>query len=305
MRTRQKPDWLKTRLLCGERLESVRRLLAENALHTVCQSAACPNLGDCFSRGTATFLIMGNVCTRNCRFCNIENGEPEPLDSNEPERVAEAVKTLGLKHAVITSVTRDDLPDGGASHFAETVKATRELCPQTTVEILIPDFLGRVESLHTALESGPDLLNHNVESVPRLYPRVRPQADYERSLELLRNAASWPAGIVTKSGLMVGLGESEEEVFEVLEDLREVGCEIVTMGQYLQPSKKHLSVAEYIHPDRFEDYKRQALKMGFSYVASAPLVRSSFHADDAFQKAVNQTKKPPPPDGDCKLQVIP
>ncbi|MFQ5868748.1 MAG: lipoyl synthase, partial [Candidatus Zixiibacteriota bacterium] len=275
MRRRQKPNWLKTKLPSGGKLESVRGLLADNCLHTVCQSAACPNLGDCFSQGTATFLVMGNVCTRNCRFCNIENGRPQPLDSNEPETVAEAVKTLGLKHTVITSVTRDDLPDGGATHFAETVRAIGELCPETTVEVLIPDFLGKTDSLHAVLESKPDVLNHNVETVARLYPTVRPEADYHRSLHLLRNVKGCSPETVAKSGFMVGLGESEEEVLEVLKDLREVGCEIVTIGQYLQPSKEHLSVREYIHPDRFEDYKREALQMGFSYVASAPLVRSS------------------------------
>jgi len=303
MRTRQKPDWLKIKLLAGGKLESIRGLLADNCLHTVCQSAACPNLGDCFSRGTATFLIMGNVCTRNCRFCNIENGRPQPLDSNEPEMVAQTVKTLRLRHAVITSVTRDDLTDGGASHFAETVRAIRELCPQTTVEVLIPDFLGKTDSLHAVLESKPDVLNHNVETVARLYPTVRPEADYHRSLQLLRNVKSCSPETVAKSGLMVGLGETEEEVFKVLKDLREVDCEIVTIGQYLQPSRKHLSVREYIHPDRFEDYKREALQMGFSYVASAPLVRSSFHAEEALREAVDRMKKSPSSDGD--YEVIP
>jgi lipoic acid synthetase len=304
MRTREKPNWLKIKLPPGAKLESVRALLARNSLHTVCQSAACPNLGECFSRGTATFLIMGNVCTRNCRFCNIQNGSPLPLNSNEPERVAEAVKTLGLKHTVITSVTRDDLPDGGASCFAETVGAIRKLCPQTTVEVLIPDFLGKVDSLYTVLQSKPDVLNHNVETVPRLYPTVRPQADYERSLEVLTGAKSLSADVVTKSGFMVGLGETEEEVFEVLKDLREVGCQIVTIGQYLQPSKTHLPVKEYVHPDKFEDYKREALQMGFSYVASAPLVRSSFGAEEAFRETLRKMKKPPPSDGDYQRQVV-
>lgn len=305
MRRRQKPDWLKIRLPSGGKLESVRGLLADNCLHTVCQSAACPNLGDCFSRGTATFLIMGNVCTRNCRFCNIENGQPQPLDSNEPERVAEAVKTLGLKHTVITSVTRDDLADGGASHFTETVRAIKDVCPQTTIEVLIPDFLGNIDSLHTVLRSKPDVLNHNVETVPRLYPTVRPQANYKRSLTLLRDVKSYSPEIVGKSGFMVGLGETEEEVFEVLNDLREVGCEIVTIGQYLQPSAEHLPVKKYIHPDRFEDYKREALQMGFSYVASAPLVRSSFHAEEAFREAIEKTKKSPSSGGDYELQTVP
>jgi lipoic acid synthetase len=305
MRTRQKPDWLKIRLPSGGKLESLRRLLANNCLHTVCQSAACPNLGDCFSRGTATFLIMGNVCTRNCRFCNIENGQPQPLDSNEPERVAEAVKTLGLKHTVITSVTRDDLPDGGASHFAETVGAIKKLCPQTTVEVLIPDFLGKTDSLHAVLESKPDVLNHNVETVARLYPTVRPEADCKRSLALLKKVREYSSEVVTKSGLMVGLGETEEEILQVLRELRDVGCEIVTIGQYLQPSRKHLSVREYIHPDRFEDYKREALQMGFWYVASAPLVRSSFHAEEAFREAIEKTKKSPSSGGDYELQTVP
>jgi lipoic acid synthetase len=227
------------------------------------------------------------------------------LDSNEPERVAEAVRTLGLKHTVITSVTRDDLPDGGASHFAETVGAIRKLCPQTSMEVLIPDFLGNIDSLHTVLQSKPEVLNHNVETVPRLHPTVRPQADYDRSLKVLTGAKSLSAEVVTKSGFMVGLGETEEEVFEVLNDLREVGCQIVTIGQYLQPSKAHLPVKEYVHPDKFEDYKKEALQMGFSYVASAPLVRSSFHADEAFREAVKKMKKPPPSDGDYRRQVIP
>jgi len=246
---------------------------------------------------------MGNVCTRNCRFCNIENGRPQPLDSNEPETVAQTVKTLRLRHAVITSVTRDDLPDGGATHFAETVKAITELCPETTVEVLIPDFLGQTDSLQTVLESKPDVLNHNVETVARLHPTVRPEANYHRSLQLLRSVKSCSPETVTKSGFMVGLGESEDEVFEVLKDLREVDCEIVTIGQYLQPSKRHLPVKKYIHPDRFENYKREALQMGFSYVASAPLVRSSFHAEEAFREAIEKTKKSPSSDGD--YEVIP
>lgn len=305
MRTRRKPDWLKIELLSGGKLKEVRRLLTKNSLHTVCQSAACPNLGECFFRGTATFLIMGNVCTRNCRFCNIENGQPQTLDPHEPRRVAESVKTLGLKHAVITSVTRDDLPDGGASHFAATIRAVRELCPTTTVEVLVPDFMGSVESLRTVLDSEPDVLNHNVETVPRLYQTVRPQADYDRSLALLRNADGYSPDTITKSGFMVGLGETEEEVFQVLKDLREVGCNIVTIGQYLQPSRSHLPVGEYIHPDRFEDYRTEALRIGFSYVASAPLVRSSFKAEEAFREAVTKMKRSPSSDGDRTLQTTP
>jgi lipoic acid synthetase len=258
-------------------------------LHTVCQSARCPNLGECFGRGTATFLILGNRCTRDCRFCAIEHGLPAPPAPDEPRRVAQAAARLGLRHVVVTSVTRDDLPDGGAGQFAATVRAIRELLPGARVEVLVPDFGGDWEALQLVLVVAPEVLNHNVETVPRLYPQARPQADYQRSLALLRRAgeASASGGLLTKSGLMVGLGESEEEVLGVLADLHCAGVAAITIGQYLQPTRSHLPVAEYVSPRRFEAYARQAQAMGFRHVMSGPLVRSSYHAADLLAAEAN------------------
>jgi lipoic acid synthetase len=273
---RRHPEWLKVRLGRGTAMK-VRRMLSDSRLHTVCQSAACPNIGECFERGTATFLIMGNVCTRNCRFCNITGGSPEPLDPEEPTRLAGVVKELGLRYAVVTSVTRDDLPDGGASHFAATIRAIRKAVPGCKVEVLIPDFGGDREALRVVVNAAPDVLNHNVETVPRLYLLVRPGADFERSIELLRSATE--AGAVTKSGLMVGLGESEAEVRETIEAIRDAGVGILTIGQYLQPSRDHLPVERYWHPDEFAALAEFSRGLGFKSVESAPLVRSSYHAE--------------------------
>ncbi len=255
-------------------------LLEPLGLHTVCQEARCPNVGECFSGGTATFLLLGDVCTRNCRFCAIKKGRPLPPDEGEPEKVALVAKRLGLSHAVVTSVTRDDLPDGGASHFASTIRSIRELNPGISVEVLVPDFGGRFSSLMKVLEVGPDVFNHNLETVPRLYPLVRPGASYRRSLELLQLAKK--EGSITKSGLMVGLGETQEEMIAVMDDLRERGVDILTLGQYLRPSRSQLEVKEYLPPEDFATYKEEALNLGFKWVSSGPFVRSSYQAKEAF-----------------------
>lgn len=274
------PSWIKRRFPPQEEWEDVQKLLRTLALHTVCESARCPNIGECFRRGTATFLILGNVCTRSCRFCAVEKGVPKPLDPEEPERVAEAAKRLNLKHVVVTSVTRDDLPDGGAHHFAATIAALRRVLPQATVEVLVPDFQGKEEALDVVLAARPHVLNHNVETVPRLYPFVRPQADYVRSLWLLGRVKDKAPDVLTKSGLMVGLGETRAEVEGVLHDLRDVRCDIVTIGQYLRPSMRHLPVAAYLPPEEFEYYREYGLRLGFLGVASGPFVRSSYRAEE-------------------------
>jgi lipoic acid synthetase len=278
----RKPAWLNRRLPAGEAFNQVRELIEAGRLHTVCQEAKCPNIWECYSHRTATFLIMGGRCTRNCRFCSVSPGLPEPLDPDEPERVAEAVERMGLRYAVVTSVTRDDLPDGGAGHFAATLHEIRRRAPGVQIEVLIPDFQGNPAALDVVLRARPDVLNHNIETVPRLYPRVRPQADYRRSLELLRRAGEIAPGTPTKSGLMLGLGERPEEIRQTLLDLRAAGCRILTLGQYLQPSPEHLPVEAYVPPDDFENWRRDALEMGFSEVASAPFVRSSYHAKESF-----------------------
>ena len=278
----RKPAWLQRRLPAGETFNQVRELIEAGRLHTVCQEAKCPNIWECYSHRTATFLIMGGRCTRNCRFCSVSPGLPEPLDPDEPERVAEAVERMGLRYAVVTSVTRDDLPDGGAGHFAATLHEIRRRVPGVQIEVLIPDFQGDPAALDVVLRARPDVLNHNIETVPRLYPRVRPQADYRRSLELLRRAGEIAPGTPTKSGLMLGLGERPEEIRQTLLDLRAAGCRILTLGQYLQPSPEHLPVEAYVPPDDFENWRRDALEMGFSEVASAPFVRSSYHAKESF-----------------------
>ena len=279
----RKPDWLKRRLPTGETFNQVRELIEAGKLHTVCQEAKCPNIWECYSHRTATFLILGERCTRNCRFCSVAPGLPEPLDPHEPGRVAEAVERMGLKYAVVTSVTRDDLPDGGAAHFAATIGEIRRRVPEAEIEVLIPDFQGDRAALETVLRARPDVLNHNIETVPRLYSRVRPRADYRRSLELLRRAGESAPLIPTKSGLMLGLGERPEEIRQTLQDLREVGCRILTIGQYLQPSPAHLPVETYVPPEDFENWRKTALDLGFSEVASAPFVRSSYHAQKSFQ----------------------
>jgi lipoic acid synthetase len=272
----RRPEWLKAKLPAGENYSHLRGIVDKNKLHTVCQEARCPNMGECWNSGTATFMILGDICTRSCGFCAIKTGRPTELDADEPRRVAEAVKMLNLKHAVITSVNRDELYDGGAQIFAETVRQIHAASPQTKVEVLIPDFRGDEFALNILLDGMPDILNHNTETVPRLYSTVRPQAKYERSLELLHRAKR--RGFTTKTGLMVGIGERQEEVIAVMEDLRKVECDILTIGQYLQPTKEHLPVDRFVHPDEFLHYKTAGLAMGFRYVESGPLVRSSYHA---------------------------
>lgn len=273
-----KPEWLRRRLPTGNTYESVRRMLREQKLHTVCENACCPNQWECYADNTATFLIMGPVCTRNCRFCAVDKGLPVPIDPEEPGHVADAAGKLGLRHVVITSVTRDDLPDGGASHFVQTIHAVRKALPDVGIEVLIPDFQGNGAALDAVLEARPTVLNHNIETVERLYPLVRPMADYRRSLELLEKAAGHPQGVLVKSGIMVGLGEQETELFDTLADLKSHGCTLLTIGQYLQPSKAHLPVERYVRPEHFDAYRKQALEMGFSRVVSGPFVRSSYHA---------------------------
>lgn len=277
----QKPEWLKVKLL-NENLSKMEVFLKSMSLNTVCQSANCPNMGECFARKTATFMIMGNICTRNCRFCAVEKGHPQPLDEDEPRRIAEAAQKLGLKHVVVTCVTRDDLPDGGASHFAKTIYELKKL-PGVTVEVLVSDFMGKEESIVKVVEAKPDIINHNVETVPRLYPTVRPKADYLRSLNLLKRSKDLDPYVLTKSGIMVGLGEREEEVTQVMKDLRSVNCDIITIGQYLRPSAKHIEVIEYVTPQQFKKYEEIGYELGFKYVASGPLVRSSYHADEGLK----------------------
>jgi len=273
------PEWLKKKIpSCGD-IQSTRNLIGDLGLNTVCSSARCPNQGECYSRKTATFLILGGICTRDCRFCAVEKGSPPPPDPREPRKVAEAVAALGLKHAVITSVTRDDLADGGASHFVATLMAIREISPESTVEVLTPDFRGLFKPVDLVSSARPEVYNHNVETVPRLYRRVRPGAGYRRSLALLERVKTKQPRINTKSGIMVGLGESPEEVETLMDDLLAMGCGILTIGQYLQPTRRHYPVAEYITPQQFARYKQIGLAKGFKIVESAPLVRSSYHAE--------------------------
>lgn len=280
-----KPNWLRRRLPKGPAYEKVRTRLRNSRLHTVCQEAKCPNLWECFSSKTAAFLIMGPSCTRNCRFCAVGHGPSGPPDPGEPARVAEAAEEMGLGYVVITSVTRDDLPDGGAGHFAETIARIRERMPHALVEVLIPDFQGDAHALEMVVEARPDVLNHNLETVRRLYSRVRPGALYERSLGLLRRAKEIDSGMAAKSGLMLGLGESPEEIRRTLRDLREAGCDLLTLGQYLQPSKRNLPVARFVDPEEFDGWRKTALEAGFSEVASGPFVRSSYHAKELHMAA--------------------
>jgi len=320
----KKPPWLKKRIPPYQDLLKVKSILAATDLHTVCEEARCPNLGECFSRGTATFLILGNICTRNCGFCAVEHGDPVPADEKEAEKVAQAVEKMGLRYVVVTSVTRDDLPDGGASHYAKTIQAIREVDGSAKVEVLIPDFQGDPSSLAMVLDASPDVLNHNIETVPRLYSKVRPQADYERSLRLLKRSKEYnlhlftpleimprcsaaglgfriiPAGFnaplefltgFTKSGFMLGLGEMREEVLDLMENLRQVKCDFLTIGQYLQPRPDRLPVVRFIPPEEFEEYKRIGEEMGFKAVASGPFVRSSFHASEMYDRRRMTDKK--------------
>jgi lipoic acid synthetase len=261
------------------RYDEVDAALSAASLHTVCREAKCPNRSECFSSGTATFLVMGPVCTRACRFCGVSHGEPEPLDKDEPGRVCAAAAAMGITHAVVTSVTRDDLPDGGASHFAEIIRLFRERLPRVTVEVLVPDFRGSIPAMETVLAAGPHVFNHNIETVPRLYPAIRPQALYRRSLEILAKAARSGVELKIKSGLMVGLGETPDEVMETLRDIHESGCRLMTIGQYLRPSKEQAPVAEFVAPERFDGYRTRALAMGFASVQAGPFVRSSYKAE--------------------------
>jgi len=287
MEALKKPPWLKKRIPPIREIEKVKAILERGNLHTVCEEARCPNLGDCFSKGTATFLILGRVCTRNCGFCAVERGTPFPLNESEPETVARAVGELKLQYVVLTSVTRDDLQDGGASHYAEAIRAIQALDPGVKIEVLIPDLNGDRTALQTILKEQPDVLNHNIETVPRLYPQVRPQADYKRSLELIKRAKEIGPSLLTKSGFMLGLGETQEEVLNLLTGLREVGCDFITSGQYLQPRPDRLPVVRYIPPEEFEEYRETARGMGFKGVASGPFVRSSFHASQMFEDHAN------------------
>ncbi len=299
----QKPAWLRRRLPSGPDYESVRTLLKDNRLHTVCQEARCPNQWECFSARTATFLIMGPSCTRHCRFCAVDHGPVHPLDPNEPLRVAETARQLGLTYVVITSVTRDDLSDGGARHFADVIRSVRKRMPDAGIEVLIPDFQGNPEALKIVLDANPDVLNHNMETVPRLYPRVRPEAVYERSLSLIRLVGSADPRIQTKSGLMLGMGETPDEVRQALKDLHHAGCRIFTLGQYLQPSSDHLPVERFIPPDEFDAWKMEALAMGFSQVASGPFVRSSYHAKELSELPF-RPQSTCSPDRDCDKEAV-
>lgn len=273
----KKPKWLRVKLPTGEKYKKVRGLVTEHKLHTICESGSCPNMGECWGEGTATFMILGNICTRSCGFCAVKTGKPLPADLLEPNKVANSVKVMGVKHAVITSVDRDDLEDGGSIIWVKTVEEIRAQSPGTTLETLIPDFGGKWENLQRIIDVAPEIVSHNLETVRRFTKEVRIQAKYNRSLEVLRRLKQ--GGMRTKSGVMLGLGETEEEVVETMEDLRSVGVDILTLGQYLQPTPKHLPVADFVTPEKFQEYKELGLKMGYRFVESAPLVRSSYHAE--------------------------
>ena len=273
----RKPEWLRNTIKPNQSYNEVNDILIKYNLNTVCKAARCPNRKECYNSCTATFMLMGRNCTRNCAFCNVTSAPPQPLDFKEPENIAKAVKELGIKHAVITSVTRDDLEDGGAEHFSQTIKHIKKINPDTTVEVLIPDFQGDIHSLRTVIDERPDIINHNVETIPRLYPIFRPQAIFQRSLELIKRVKIL-SDIPSKTGFMVGLGEKEEEIYELLRTLRQAQCDMVTIGQYLRPSLKHPAVKEYVHPDVFKRYYEYAIKIGFEYVVSSPLARSSYMA---------------------------
>ncbi len=273
----KKPDWLRVKLPIGKEYKEVRQIVSEHKLHTICESGSCPNMGECWGNGTATFMILGNTCTRSCGFCNVHTGRPSPVDWEEPKMVAESIRLMKLKHAVITSVDRDDLKDGGSMIWAETVNEVKKACPGITMETLVPDFQGKWENLQRIIDVHPEIVSHNLETVRRLTKEVRVQAKYDRSLEALKRLKE--GGMKTKSGIMLGLGETEEEVYETMDDLRHVGVDVLTIGQYMQPSKKHLEVIEFIKPEIFATYKEIGLKKGFRFVESGPLVRSSYHAE--------------------------
>ncbi len=279
-RPERRPPWIRVRAPAGENYERLQTLMRAKSLHTVCEEAMCPNIGDCWGRGTATFLMMGDVCTRTCGFCDIKRGVPSPLDWLEPERIAQAVKSMNLRHAVITSVNRDDRKDGGAPIFAMVIRRIREIHPGCSIEVLIPDFKGSLEALRIVMDARPEILNHNVETVPRLFKKVQPQDSYEWTRAILSHARKMDPDVLTKSGIMVGLGETMPEVKQVMEDLRSWGVEILTVGQYLQPSRQHLPIERYYGPEEFEEIKRFGLEIGFRWVESGPLVRSSYHAEE-------------------------
>ena len=281
----RKPPWLRRKLPTGPEYEQIRSLLKKDRLNTVCREAKCPNMWECFSKHTATFLIMGSYCTRNCRFCAVDHGPESKPDPGEPARVAEAALNMKLRYIVVTSVTRDDLPDGGASIFADTILKIKEKIPDALVEVLIPDFQGNEAALKAVLNTGPDVLNHNIETARRLYSKVRPEAIYERSLELIKRSRKYAPAIPTKSGLMLGLGETPEEIIETFKDLIDAGCKLLTLGQYLQPSKDHLAVQRFVPPEEFEELKNTALDMGFSEVVGGPFVRSSYRAKELFESS--------------------
>lgn len=274
---KKRPDWLRVKLPIGENYRKVREIVDNNKLHTICQSGNCPNMGECWGEGTATFMILGNVCTRSCNFCAVATGRPNEYDTAEPERVAEAIYTMGVKHAVITSVNRDELKDKGAEIWYQTVVKTKDLSPKTTIETLIPDTKSDWDSLYRMISAGQEVVSHNMETVRSFYRKIRPQAKYDRSLEQIRRTKEY--GKRTKTGIMLGFGEKKEEVFEAMDDLARVGCDILTLGQYLQPTKMHHEVIEFIHPELFEEYRVQGLKRGIKYVESGPLVRSSYHSE--------------------------
>ena len=283
IKTKQKPSWLKKNLPKGGDYQRVRNLLSNSGLHTVCQEANCPNMFECFSKNTSTFMILGSNCTRNCRFCNVNFAPALPLDPDEPMRIAKAALDLNLKYVVVTSVTRDDLEDGGASHFADTIKAIKTTLPDDPkVEVLIPDFQGNIEALKIVVRANPDVLNHNIETVPSLYSIARPEANYQQSLDLFKNAKAIDASMPLKSGIMVGLGETMEELEQTMKDLFHYGCEIITLGQYLQPTKAHLKVQKYYSPDEFKQLEKKARKIGFKKIAAGPFVRSSYNAQNLF-----------------------
>lgn len=274
----RKPEWLKTKLGDNEQFANTRRVIEGHHLHTICTSGKCPNQAECWSRGTATFMVLGEICTRSCGFCNTLTGKPKPTDPDEPRRVAESVKLMALKHVVLTSVDRDDLPDLGAAHWVQVITVLREMNPTTTIEVLIPDFQGRPALIQQIIDVKPEIVSHNLETVRRLTPEVRSAAKYDTSLKVLKQLSD--AGVRAKSGIMLGLGETEEELLEAMDDLRTNGCSILTLGQYMQPSRKHLPVQAYIHPDDFKRYKEIGLQKGFAFVESGPLVRSSYHAEN-------------------------
>ena len=283
-RPRRRPEWIRVRAPSGEAYDSLKDLMRKKTLHTVCEEAMCPNIGECWGQGTATFLMMGDICTRSCRFCDIKTGRPEPMDWQEPDRVAQAVKSMDLKHVVITSVNRDERKDGGAPIFAMVITRIRQIHPGCSIEVLIPDFKGKPEALKIVMDARPEILNHNVETVPRLFRDVQPQDHYEWALATLGNAKQMDPMVLTKSGIMVGLGETFDEVVEVMRDLAELKVDILTIGQYLQPSKKHMPIDRYYTPDEFIEFKRIGLDMGYKWVESGPLVRSSYHAAEQVRE---------------------